>query len=129
MTRHSPHLKNTISITLQACLQPFVSVIYHPISLFKLQRSSSLQFGTTTQMFSLKFRHFTSQISPNSPFAGPPPTLSASLRQCRTNLKSHQLSALSFLLRNEHPNNNTKDLWYHDDTPGFRHYFDKRFCV
>ncbi|EFP76055.2 uncharacterized protein PGTG_02496 [Puccinia graminis f. sp. tritici CRL 75-36-700-3] len=58
-------------------------------------------------------------------FAGPPPTLSASLRQCQTNLKSHQLSALSFLLRNEHPNNNTKDLWYHDDNAWLRHYFDE----
>ncbi|EFP79715.2 uncharacterized protein PGTG_06036 [Puccinia graminis f. sp. tritici CRL 75-36-700-3] len=72
-----------------------------------------------------KIPHFTSRISPNSPFAGPPPTLSASLRQCRTNLKSHQLSALSFLLRNEHPNNNTKDLWYHDDNAWLRHYFDE----
>ncbi|EHS63749.1 uncharacterized protein PGTG_21841 [Puccinia graminis f. sp. tritici CRL 75-36-700-3] len=98
--------QNTISITLQACLQPFVLVnssshrskkIPEVQSAFQASEVKLTPIWNYNPDVFFKIPHFTSQISPNSPF----------------------------LLRNEHPNNNSKDLWYHNNNAWLRHYFDE----
>ncbi|OAV85888.1 hypothetical protein PTTG_30209, partial [Puccinia triticina 1-1 BBBD Race 1] len=73
-----------------------------------------------------KIPHLISQSSVDHEISNPPTSLAAAINQCRTNLKSHQLSALQFLLRNEDPENNeTEALWYNNDNSWLRDYFDE----
>ncbi|OAV94620.1 hypothetical protein PTTG_07726 [Puccinia triticina 1-1 BBBD Race 1] len=51
--------------------------------------------------------------------------LSTALRQCRTTLKPHQLTALEFLQKNESSNNEAVSLWHHPSNAWIRSFLDQ----
>ncbi|KAA1068420.1 hypothetical protein PGT21_025611 [Puccinia graminis f. sp. tritici] len=89
--------KNCITPQLRGCVFSRSEKIPEVQSAFQASEVELTPIWNYNPDVFFKIPHFTSRISPNSPF----------------------------LLRNEHPNNNTKDLWYHDDNAWLRHYFDE----
>ncbi|OAV97879.1 hypothetical protein PTTG_25860 [Puccinia triticina 1-1 BBBD Race 1] len=67
--------------------------------------------------------HFVSE-RPEGDVMGGERWLGVALRQCRTNLKPHQMSALQFLQKNESANHDTRLLWNHPAHAWIRRHTD-----